>query len=139
MAGFTDTLQGDRLARAQKALATLEGDSLRLDLRDSGLVILHHHIHRIHRVRRLALRAPTLSEEQRLRQERRMQLAGEREASEPHNQVAAQVGEERRRIWNANPNTNWMSMPPGDTLITEARETVKKRWVEQDIWNDKWN
>lgn len=31
MAGFTDTLRGDWLARAQRALATLERDSLRLD------------------------------------------------------------------------------------------------------------
>ena len=30
-------------------------------------------------------------------------------------------------------------MPPGDTLIKEASKTVKKRWIEQGIWNDKWN
>ena len=68
-----------------------------------------------------------------------MQLAGECKASEPHNQFAAQVEEERRRIWNADPSTSWMSIPPGDALIKEASKTVKKRWVEQGIWNDKWN
>jgi hypothetical protein len=31
MAGFADALRGDGLARAQRALAGLEGDSLRLD------------------------------------------------------------------------------------------------------------
>jgi hypothetical protein len=31
MAGFTDALRGDGLARAQRALAGLEGDPLRLD------------------------------------------------------------------------------------------------------------
>jgi hypothetical protein len=25
------------------------------------------------------------------------------------------------------------------TFKEEASETVKKRWVEQGIWNDKWN
>ena len=39
-------------------------------------------------------------------QQRRMQLAGEREASEPRKQFSAQVEEERRRIWNADPSTS---------------------------------
>jgi hypothetical protein len=50
------------------------------------------------------------SEEQRLRQERRMQLAGERIASKPHKQFSAQVEEERRRIWNADPSTSWIEV-----------------------------
>jgi hypothetical protein len=67
-----------------------------------------------------------------------MQLAGEREASEPHKQFAAQVEEERRRIWNADPSTSWIKINPGDTTFEEeASETVKKRWVEQGIWNSK--
>lgn len=140
MAGFTDTLRGDGLARAQRALAKLEIDSLRLDRErqrfshspppytsnSSGMTT------------RSASPNPP-SKEQRLREDRYMQLIGEREASEPHNQFAAQVKDERIRVWYADPSTNWMSMPPGDTLLQEARETVKKRWVEQGIWNDKWN
>lgn len=140
MAGFTDTLRGDGLARAQRALARLEGDSLRLD-RERQRFSLSPPSYTSYpsgtTTRTTSPNPP--SEEQRLRQERRMQLADEREASEPHNQFAAQVKEERRRIWNADPLTNWMSMPPGDTLIKEASGAVKKRWVEQGIWSDKWN
>ena len=141
MAGFADALRGDGLVRAQRALVGLEGDPERL-----------------HRARRRFSDSPPPytsdrsgtttrsvspnppSEEQRCRQQRRMQLAGEREASKPHKQFSAQVEEERRRIWNANPRTSWMKINPGDgTFREEARETVKKRWVEQSIWNSKWN
>ena len=69
-----------------------------------------------------------------------MQLAWDREASRPRQQFSDQVEEERRRIWNANPRTNWIKINPGDiTFKEEARDTVKKRWVEQGIWNNKWN
>lgn len=141
MAGFTDTLRGDWLARAQRALATLERDSLRLDCERQRFSHSppSYTSNPSGTMTRSASPNPPPREEHRLRQERRMQLAGEREASEPHKKFAAQVGEERKRIWNANPSTRWMSMPPGDTLIIEARETVKKRWVEQGIWNNKWN
>jgi hypothetical protein len=142
MAGFTDTLRGDGLVRAQRALARLEGDSLRLDRErqrfshspppytsnPSGTT-----------TRSQSPNPP--SEEQRLRQERRMQLGQERIASKPHKQFSAQVEEERRRIWNADPNTSWRELTIADlyTFKEEASETVKKRWVEQGIWNDKWN
>jgi hypothetical protein len=64
-----------------------------------------------------------------------MQLAGEHEASEPRKQFSAQVEEERRRIWNADPSTSWRELTLADlyTFQEEASETVKKRWVEQGI------
>ena len=70
-----------------------------------------------------------------------MQLVGEREASKPDRQFSAQVEEERRRIWNTDPITSWRELTPADlhTYEEEAREIVKKRWVEQGIWNSKWN
>ncbi|KAI4119823.1 MAG: hypothetical protein LQ338_002157 [Usnochroma carphineum] len=35
---------------------------------------------------------------------------------------------------------SWIEINPGDgTFRNEARETVKRRWVEQGIWNNKWN
>lgn len=69
-----------------------------------------------------------------------MQLAGEREASKPHKQFSAQVEEERRRLWNADPSTSWIKINGADTTFEEeASETVKKRWVEQGIWSSKWN
>ena len=126
--------------RAQRALAGLEGDPLRLDRErqrfshspppytsnPSGTMT------------RSASPNPP-SEEQRLLREQRVQLGLEAMASEPYQQFTDQVNEERRRIWNADPRTSWMSMPPGDTWIKEASETVTKSWVEQGIWNNNWN
>lgn len=138
MAGFGDTLRGDGLARTQRALARLEADPQRL-----------------HRARVRFDDSPTLYKSDRSgtttrspspippseqrRQERRIQLGREREASEPHKQFSAQVEEERRRIWNAHPRTSWMTLKPGNTFSEEASENVKKSWVEQGIWNNKWN
>jgi hypothetical protein len=70
-----------------------------------------------------------------------MQLAQEHEASEPDIQFSAQVDEERRRIWNTDPRTSGSELTFADLYIfrEEACEAVKKRWVEQGIWNDKWN
>lgn len=75
------------------------------------------------------------SEEQRLRQERRIQLVGEADASKPRKQFSAQVEEERRRIWNTDPSTSWREITLADlyTFKEEAREKVKKRWVKQGI------
>ncbi|KAF8852992.1 hypothetical protein BDZ45DRAFT_677987 [Acephala macrosclerotiorum] len=140
MAAFTGTLRGDGLARAQRALAGLEGDPQRLDrerIRFDDSPPPYTSDRSGTTTRSQSPNPP--SEEQRLHQQRRMQLAGDREASKPHEQFSAQVEEERRRIWNADPSTSWRSMPPGDTLIKEASEIVKKRWVEQGIWNNKWN
>jgi hypothetical protein len=140
MAGFTDTLRGDGLARAQRALAGLEGDPQRLDrarIRFDDSPPPYTSDRSGTTTRSQSPSDP--SEEERRLQERRIQLFREREASEPHEQFSAQVEEERRRIWNTDPRTSWMCMPPGDTLIKEASETVKKRWVEQGIWNSKWN
>lgn len=79
------------------------------------------------------------TEEERLRERRRMQLGQERIASEPDRQFRAQVQEERRRIWNSEPRTGWPDMSVHlYAFQDEARETVKKRWVEQGIWNNKW-
>jgi hypothetical protein len=69
-----------------------------------------------------------------------MQLGQECIASKPYKQFEHQIEEERRQIWNADLSTSWIKINPGDsTFQEEASETVKKRWVEQGIWNDKWN
>lgn len=141
MAGFTDTLRRDGLARAQRALAGLEGDPLRLDRERQRFS--HSPPPYISNPSGTTTRSASPdapSEEQRLRQERRMQLAWEADASRPDKQFSAQVDEERRRMWNADPRTSWIKINPGDgTFKEEARETVKKHWVEQGIWNNKWN
>lgn len=141
MASFTDTLRGDGLARAQRALAGLEGNPLQLD-----------------RARRRFSDSPPPytsdpsgtttrsaspdppSEEQQHREERRWQLIRERRASLPREQFSAQIDEEMRRVWNADPRTSWMSqMPIGGPVEENAIKTVKNRWIEQGIWNNKWN
>jgi hypothetical protein len=140
MAGFAVTLRGDGLARAQRALAGLEGDPLRLDRERQRFSQspLRYISNPSGTTTRSASPIPP-SEER--RQQQRMQLAGECEASEPRNQFSTQVEEERRRTWNADPSTNWRELTLADlyTFKEEASETVKKRWVEQGIWNDKWN
>lgn len=140
MAGFTDTLRGYGLVRAQTTLLGLERDPERLDRarrRFSDSPPPYTSDRSGTTTRSVSPNPP--SEEQRRRQERRMQLAEEREASKPDKQFSDQVEEERRRIWSVDPKTSWMSMPPGDILIKEASEAVKKHWVEQGIWNSQWN
>ena len=80
------------------------------------------------------------SEQEQRREQRRWQLINERRTSLPEKQFAAQVNEERERIWRADPRTSWMSIRIGDRVYERnARETVKKHWIEQGIWNSKWN
>jgi hypothetical protein len=143
MTGFTDALRGDGLARVHGALGRLEGDPLQLD-----------------RARRRFTDSPPAytsnpsgtttrsqspmppSEEQRRREQRLVQLRRERMASYPREQFSAQNREERERLWAADPKVNWIRFDPahfGDTHDKLARENVKKRWMEQGIWNDKWN
>ncbi|KAL5330549.1 hypothetical protein ACEPPN_000067 [Leptodophora sp. 'Broadleaf-Isolate-01'] len=140
MAGFVD-VRGSGLARAQRALAALEDHPERLDRerrRFSNSPPPYKSDTSETTTRSQSPNPPT--EEQRLRQQRRMQLAGEHEASEPGRQFRVQVEEERRRIWNTEPRTGWMEVTVDlYTFKEEARETVKKRWVEQGIWNNKWN
>jgi hypothetical protein len=141
IAGFTDTLRGDGLVRAQRALAGLHEDPLRLDRerqRFSHSPLPYTSNPSGTTTRSESPNPPT--KEQRRRQERRVQLGRERVASKPDKQFSAQVEEERRRIWNADPSTSWIEINPGDTTFKEeAREKVKKRWVEQGIWNNTWN
>ncbi|KAN0073554.1 hypothetical protein V8E54_008774 [Elaphomyces granulatus] len=140
MAGFADTLRGDGLARAQRALAGLEGDPLRLD-RERQRFSHSPPPYTSNPSGTTTRSASPIPPSEERRQQRRMQLAGEHEASEPRKQFSAQVDEERRRIWNADPSTSWRELTLADlyTFKEEASETVKKRWVEQGIWNDKWN
>ena len=94
MAGFADTLRGDGLVRAQRALVGLEGDPERLDRarrRFSDSPPPYTSDRSGTTTRSVSPNPP--SHEQRCRQERRMQLAGEREASKPHKQFSAQVEE----------------------------------------------
>lgn len=68
--------------------------------------------------------------------QRRMKLFNELEASKPYSQFNYQVEEEmERQLRNADPRPTLEIIK--DTFRPKARETVKKCWVEQGIWNDK--
>jgi hypothetical protein len=141
MTGFTDALRGDGLARVHGALGRLEGDPLRLD-----------------RARRRFSNSPPAytsnpsgtttrsespmppSEEQRRREQRLVQLRRERMASYPREQFSAQTSEELERLWDADPRMGGRRpIAIKGTHDKMAHETVKKRWIEQGIWNNKWN
>jgi len=139
MAGFTDTLRGDGLARAQRALVRLEGDSLRLDrerwrFSDSPPPYTSDPSGTTTRSK-----SPVpLSEEQRRRQQRRVQLGLERDASKPYYQFEAQTSEEEKRLWEADRNRT-RRIRVGENPSRTASEIVKNCWVEQGIRNNNWN
>ncbi|KAH8163699.1 hypothetical protein CIB48_g4562 [Xylaria polymorpha] len=137
MAGFTDTLRGDGLVRAQRALAGLQGDPLRLD-RARQRFSHSPPAYTSNPSGTTTRSASPIPPSEERRQERRFQLGLERMASEPYHQFEHQVSEEEKRIWNADLNGTHR-MPVGSDAYTIACETVKKHWIEQGIWNKKWN
>jgi hypothetical protein len=139
MAHFGDTLRGDGLARAQRALVGLEEDPQRLDhtrirFEDSPPPYTSD---RSGTTTRSQSPNPP-NEEQRLCQERRMHLAWERDASQPRKQFAAQTSDEEKRIFEASLNGT-CRLPVGSNISEIAYDNVKKCWVDQGIWNSKWN
>ncbi len=139
MAGFIDAIRGDGLIRAHRALAGLEGDPLQLDrarirFDDSPPPYMSD---RSGTTTRSASLDPP-SEEQRHRQQRRVQLGLECQASQPYYQFQAQTIEEEKRIWEADRNRT-RRLRVGENPSEMADEIVKNRWVEQGIWNNKWN
>ncbi|KAH8593167.1 hypothetical protein B0O99DRAFT_653532 [Bisporella sp. PMI_857] len=136
MTGFTDAVRGDGLARAQRALAGLDGDPLRLDRERQGF----NGSPPPYKSDRSGMTTQSASLDPPNEEQRRVQLGCERAASKPYHQFEHQIEEERRRIWNADPSTSWMSINPRDDAFEEeASETIKWRWVEQGIWNNKWS
>ncbi|TRX92089.1 hypothetical protein FHL15_006956 [Xylaria flabelliformis] len=69
--------------------------------------------------------------------EQRFQLSMEYRASLPASQFDAHIREELRQIDEGNDN-NTRPVPIGMEYTTYARNCVKKRWVEQGIWNKDW-
>ncbi|PQE06813.1 hypothetical protein CJF30_00008721 [Rutstroemia sp. NJR-2017a BBW] len=107
-------------------------------MQERGLASLHHHIHQLHRARQLDLRVlslPAMNSD--------VGSSGSKDSSAaplPLQQFDAQVDEEKKRIWNTNPRTNWMSkIPIAGTEEKQAINTIKGHWVEQGIWKDKWD
>lgn len=132
--GLGDTLGGNRLILFQRALDWLAADPLRLDqarqrfncsppqyMSDSSGTTTQY-------------ASPVLipSEQQ------RRQLIIDSKASLPRKQFRAQKREEAMRVLDAHENRT-RCLPIGIPFIRIAHENVKKSWVEQGIWNEKWN
>lgn len=59
-------------------------------------------------------------------------------ASEPYHQIEHQISDEKKRIMEADLDRT-RRLRVGDDPDKIAYENVKKRWVEQGIWSNKWN
>ena len=146
---IADSIRGDRLMRAHRALYGLEMDPLALDRARSRFSQPppSYKSHQSGTTTRSASPEPSINEQQRRKREderfhRRGKLMDDRAASFPLEQFLVQVKEETRRIWHANPRNNGVSeryIPSEGEEESEAIETIKKRWVEQGIWKDEWN
>ena len=67
--------------------------------------------------------------------DRQRQRAEAHAASEPHNQFHAQIREETRRMYEADPLIRSENLFGPEAT---AYEVVKKRWIEQGIWGKDW-
>lgn len=135
---FMDTLRGNGLAKAHRALAGLEEDPQRLhhargrfdepppsyDSEESGAS-----------TRSVSPNPP--SKEQQRRQEQQVQLGLERNASLPYYQFEHQTSDEEKRILEADRNGT-CRVSFGEEYAEIAYKNVKERWVEQGIWSSKW-
>ena len=139
MAGFDNSVRGNGLARVQRALAELEGDPQLLDrarvrFEESPPPYASDQSGSTTR----SASPDGLTEEQRRRQERQVELGLEHQASEPYTQFEHQTIDEGKRILEADRNRTHR-LRVGDNHSEIAYENVKKRWVEQGIWNSRWN
>ncbi|KAL5330825.1 hypothetical protein ACEPPN_000349 [Leptodophora sp. 'Broadleaf-Isolate-01'] len=137
MAGFANTLRGDGLVRAQRALAGLEGDPLRLD-RERQRFSHSPPPYTSNPSGTTTRSASPIPPSEERRRERRFQLGGEHMASKPYHQFEHQISDEKKRIMEASLNRT-RRLRVGDDPDKIASENVKKRWVEQGIWNNRWN
>ena len=135
----TNSLRGDGLFQAHEALSVLEEDPQRLD----------------HSRRRFSDSPPSYSscqsrnstlsqspnppsDEQRREEERRWQLIEACRASIPRKQFLDQCTEESERVLKGIKDRT-LDITIGTNFHQIARDNVKNRWVEQGIWNEKWN
>ncbi|KAK4655837.1 hypothetical protein QC762_0054240 [Podospora pseudocomata] len=77
------------------------------------------------------------NEEQQRRDKRQLQLL-ERTASLPDKQLSDQVFEEEKRIIETVEHQK-LHAPVSTSHYKLTKEAVRKRWVKQGIWNNKWN
>lgn len=137
---MADSIKGDGLLRTDKALAALVENPELLD-RARGRFSESPPSYRSHPLSHNSTLSPEsnpLSEEQQRREEREWHLKWEREASFPYNQFKVQKLEEIERI-DELCQTRIRHVPLGVYSYTLAEKNVKERWIEQGIWNNRWN
>ncbi|KAI9767589.1 MAG: hypothetical protein M1840_005626 [Geoglossum simile] len=140
MTEAADTLRGDGLAMVDRALDRLQADPMGLDrartrFGQSPALYISTPSHE-------TTRPESPSDGQRLRDQMFNRRLDERKESLPLQQFLAQRTEESLRIWKTSPHTSWIvcnNVPSGCIQEREATEIIKKRWVEQGIWKDKWD
>ncbi|KKZ60762.1 hypothetical protein EMCG_04572 [[Emmonsia] crescens] len=136
---FPGALRGDGLARAHRALLALEENPQQLAhtrdrFSDSPPSYKSQQSHNS----TLSHSPSPVCDQQRQREAHRFRLMEEHKASLPYTQFSAQRGEELDRILRASTDGS-NSIPIGIGFHKLAHDNVKKQWVEQGIWNDKWN
>lgn len=135
---MADSIRGEGLFVAHRALATLAQDPQRLDharrrFEESpppySACVSHNST--------LSQSPNPPSDEQQRREERKWQLKREHRASTPYEQFEAQRIDESNWIIKAREDGIY-SVPRGTNYLSFAEEKVKKRWIDQGIWRKKW-
>ncbi|KAI1305449.1 hypothetical protein F5Y03DRAFT_384448 [Xylaria venustula] len=77
------------------------------------------------------------SDNERRREQRESKLRREYLASQPRFQFQDQTGDEAEQIISDHED-RISRVPPGTNFSQLAHDNVKKRWIEQGIWNEEW-
>ncbi|KUI63684.1 hypothetical protein VM1G_12009 [Cytospora mali] len=137
---MADTIRGDGLFRAHGALAALVKNPQQLDHSRSRFSASPPSYRSCSQNSTRSQTSDLPTEEERRLEERATQLILERRASVPSVQFDALVRKEEERILKAEGRLiPGQFMPQDINVRTLAKETVKRRWVEQGIWNDNWD
>lgn len=136
---MADSIRGDGLLRADSALAALLDDPQRLDRARSRFSNSppSYRSHQSGTPTRSASPDP-LNDEELRREEHKFRLEQEYCSSYPYDQFKAHTREEREQIREGLKNGT-RRVPIGIDFVTLSKEIVKKRWIEQGIWNEDWS
>lgn len=138
MSAFHGSLRGGGLTKVQYTLHGVETERLRLDDETLRFSCSPPSIRTY--PSGIMARTTPLTQQQRCNEERRWQLINERRASLPYYQLTAQENEEKERLWAADPEASGIRpIPIGGSFGKMVYEKIRKSWVDQGIWNDKWN
>lgn len=134
-------IRGEGLYRADRMLSALAGDPTQLRtargrFSESPPSYASHLSHNSTRSQ-----SPDVPDkDHQMREERKFKLKLEHAASLPYNQLEAEQDEEYKRLRKI---VHDLDRPTPDNLIGKdlfaiANENVKKKWIVQGIWDDKW-